>query len=93
MVDYLNGERYNLVSDDWYLINRILFDLNYEVVLNNDVKVNILFYWSEIICDYWCYNVDMVVLNVVGCWVYIDVLIGNNCSFERLGIESRLSVD
>ncbi|WP_423185211.1 TonB-dependent receptor family protein [Alishewanella sp. d11] len=93
LADYLNGERYNPAPDDWYLTDRTSLDLNHEVVLNNDVKVNTLLYWSEITRDYWRYNVDTAASNAAGRWVYTDALTGNNRSFERLGIESRLSVD
>lgn len=93
LADYLNGERYNPAPDDWYLTDRTSLDLNHEVVLNNDVKVNTLLYWSEITRDYWRYNVDTAASNAAGRWVYTDALTGNNRSFERLGIESRLSVE
>ncbi len=93
LADYLNGERYNPAPDDWYLTDRTSLDLNHEVVLNNDVKVNTLLYWSEITRDYWRYNVDTAASNAAGRWVYTDALTGNNRSFERLGIESRLSFE
>lgn len=93
LADYLNGERYNPAADDWYLTDRTALDLNHEVILGNNAKLNTLVYWSETTRDYWRYDVNTAASNAAGRWVYTDTLTGNNRSFERLGIESRLSFD
>jgi Fe(3+) dicitrate transport protein len=93
LADYLNGERYNPAADDWYLTDRTALDLNHEVILGNNAKLNTLLYWSDITRDYWRYDVNTAASNAAGRWVYADTLTGNNRSFERLGIESRLSFD
>lgn len=93
LADYLNGERYNPAPDDWYLTDRTALDLNHEVILGNNAKLNTLLYWSDITRDYWRYDVNTAASNAAGRWVYADTLTGNNRSFERLGIESRLSFD
>lgn len=93
LADYLNGERYNPAPDDWYLTDRTALDLNHEVILGNNAKLNTLLYWSDITRDYWRYDVNTAASNAAGRWVYTDTLTGNNRSFERLGIESRLSFD
>lgn len=93
LADYLNGERYNPAADDWYLTDRTALDLNHEVILGNNAKLNTLLYWSDITRDYWRYDVNTAASNAAGRWVYTDTLTGNNRSFERLGIESRLSFD
>ena len=93
LADYLNGERYNPAPDDWYLTDRTALDLNHEVILGNNAKLNTLVYWSETTRDYWRYDVNTAASNAAGRWVYADTLTGNNRSFERLGIESRLSFD
>ncbi|MDD4865013.1 MAG: TonB-dependent receptor [Alishewanella agri] len=93
LADYLNGERYNPAADDWYLTDRTALDLNHEVILGNNAKLNNLLYWSDITRDYWRYDVNTAASNAAGRWVYADTLTGNNRSFERLGIESRLSFD
>jgi len=93
LADYLNGERYNPTPDDWYLTDRTALDLNHEVILGNNAKLNTLVYWSETTRDYWRYDVNTAASNAAGRWVYTDTLTGNNRSFERLGIESRLSFD
>jgi Fe(3+) dicitrate transport protein len=93
LADYLNGERYNPAADDWYLTDRTALDLNHEVILGNNAKLNTLVYWSETTRDYWRYDVNTAASNAAGRWVYTDTLTGNNRGFERLGIESRLSFD
>lgn len=93
LVEYEVGGDYNFVLDDYYLIECIVFDINYEWLLFNDVILNIFVYWSDVSCDYWCYSVDIEVLNEVNSWVYIDSLIGNNCLFECVGIEICLILE
>lgn len=93
LADYLNGERYNAAPDDWYLTDRTAFDLNHEYLFDNNAKLNTLIYWSDITRDYWRYDVNTAASNAAGRWVYANTLTGNNRSFERLGIESRLSFD
>ncbi|GHG72765.1 TonB-dependent receptor [Alishewanella longhuensis] len=93
LADYVNGERYNPAPDDWYLTDRTAVDLNHELVFDNNAKLNTLVYWSNTTRDYWRYDVNTAASNAAGRWVYTDNLTGNNRSFERLGIESRLSFD
>ncbi len=50
-------------------------------------------YWSNTTRDYWRYDANTAASNAAGRWVYTDNIVGNNRSFERLGIESRLSFD
>lgn len=93
LADYLNGERYNPAPDDWYLTDRTALDINHEVILDNNAKLNTLVYWSTTTRDYWRYDANTAASNTAGRWVYTDNIVGNNRSFERLGIESRLSFD
>ncbi|RUO21802.1 TonB-dependent receptor family protein [Aliidiomarina haloalkalitolerans] len=89
--DYRNGERYNPAPDDWYLQERIAFDVNHEWLINSAMTLNTLVYWSDVSRDYWRYNVDTAASNEAGRWVYTDALTGNNRSFERFGVETRLA--
>ncbi|GGW54808.1 TonB-dependent receptor family protein [Alishewanella tabrizica] len=93
LADYLNGERYNPAPDDWYLTDRTALDINHEVILDNNAKLNTLVYWSTTTRDYWRYDVNTAASNAAGRWVYTNNVVGNNRGFERLGIESRLSFD
>ncbi|MDP4536535.1 TonB-dependent receptor [Alkalimonas collagenimarina] len=90
--DYLAGERYNPAPDDWYLQDRTSFDLNHELTISDNMTLKTLVYWSDVSRDYWRYNVDTAASNAAGRWVYTDDLTGNNRSFERFGVETRLSV-
>ncbi|SEB02947.1 Fe(3+) dicitrate transport protein [Alkalimonas amylolytica] len=90
--DYLAGERYNPAPDDWYLQDRKAFDLNHEWNINDSATLKTLVYWSDVSRDYWRYNVDTAASNAAGRWVYTDDLTGNNRSFERFGVETRLSL-
>ena len=90
--DYLAGERYNPAPDDWYLQDRKAFDLNHELTISDSATLKTLVYWSDVSRDYWRYNVDTAASNEAGRWVYTDALTGNNRSFERVGIETRLSL-
>jgi len=89
--DYVNGERYNPAPDDWYLQDRLAFDVNHEWLISPDLTLNTLVYWSDVSRDYWRYGVDTAASNAAGRWVYTDELTGNNRSFERFGVETRLA--
>lgn len=89
--DYQAGATYNPAPDDAYLTDRFSFDLNHELTLSERTTLNTLVYWSDVSRDYWRYSVDTAASNAAGRWVYTDDLSGNNRSFERVGIETRLT--
>ncbi|MCC5880743.1 MAG: TonB-dependent receptor [Idiomarina sp.] len=91
--DYRAGATYNPAPDDYYLTDRVAFDANHEWLLGNNMTLKTIIYWSDVSRDYWRYNVDTAASNQAGRWVYTDDLTGNNRSFERYGIESRLIFD
>lgn len=91
--DYLAGADYNPGADDVYLTDRTAFDINHEVTLSSQATLKTVAYWSEVSRDYWRYNVDTDASNEAGRWVYEDTLNGNNRSFDRVGIETRLTLD
>lgn len=93
LADYLAGADYNPAPGDYFLTDRTGIDLNHEWTLSSSSTLKTLLYWSEMTRDYWRYNVDTAASNQAGRWVYTDDLTGNNRSFDRVGIESRLSVD
>ncbi|WP_040552610.1 TonB-dependent receptor family protein, partial [Rheinheimera nanhaiensis] len=93
LADYLAGADYNPAPDDYFLTDRTGLDINHEWTLSSSSTLKTLLYWSEMTRDYWRYNVDTAASNEAGRWVYTDDLTGNNRSFDRVGIESRLSVD
>ena len=91
--DYLAGADYNPSPDDYFLTERTAFDINHEWDISSQATLNTVVYWSEVSRDYWRYSVDTGASNLAGRWVYKDTLTGNNRSFERTGIESRLTLD
>lgn len=91
--DYRAGRTYNPAPDDYYLTDRKAFDVNHEWHLTDRATLRTLAYWSEVTRDYWRYNVDTPASNLAGRWVYTDTLTGNNRTFERFGVETRLSLD
>ncbi|PAU86500.1 TonB-dependent siderophore receptor [Pseudomonas sp. WN033] len=91
--DYRAGKTYNPAPDDYYLTDRRAFDINHEWHLSDRATLHTLAYWSEMTRDYWRYDVDTPASNAAGRWVYRDTLTGNNRSFERYGLESRLTLD
>tara|TARA_R110002126_G_scaffold161549_3_gene309370 strand:+ start:440 stop:2518 length:2079 start_codon:yes stop_codon:yes gene_type:complete len=93
LADYLAGADYNPAPDDYFLTDRTAFDINHEWTLSSQATLKTLLYWSEMSRDYWRYNVDTAASNSAGRWVYTDDLTGNNRSFDRVGIETRLTLD
>lgn len=91
--DYKAGRTYNPAPDDYFLTDRRAVDVNHEWHLTDNATLTTLAYWSEMSRDYWRYGVDTGASNADGRWVYTDSLTGNNRSFERYGVETRLSVD
>ncbi|EMR13700.1 TonB-dependent receptor [Methylophaga lonarensis MPL] len=91
--DYRRGKTYNPAPDDYYLTDRKAFDVNHEWHINDRATLTTLMYWSELTRDYWRYSVNTGDSNAAGRWVYTDALTGNNRSWERYGIESRLALD
>lgn len=91
--DYQAGADYNPAPDDDYLSDRVAFDINHEWQLSDSATLQSLFYWSDVTRDYWRYAVNTAASNAAGRWVYTDNLTGNNRSFERTGVESRLTLD
>ena len=93
LADYNAGAKYNPAPDDYFLTDRTAVDINHEWTLSASSSLKTLLYWSEMTRDYWRYNVDTAASNAAGRWVYTDSLTGNNRAFDRVGIETRLSVD
>jgi len=88
--DFQAGARYNPAPDDYYLTDRTAVDLNHRLTLGSGVTLMSVAYWSSLRRDYWRYNVDTPASNTARRWVYTDALTGNNRSFDRYGVDSRL---
>jgi Fe(3+) dicitrate transport protein len=91
--EFRAGATYNPAPDDWYLTDRATVDLNHRFEIGNGATLTSVAYWSALTRDYWRYNVDTQASNAAGRWVYTDALTGNNRSFDRYGVDSRLVFD
>ncbi len=91
--DYRDGATYNPAPDDWFLTGRRSLDINHELALSDQARLNTLIFASEMHRDYWRYGVNGAASLAEGRWVYSDSVQGNNRNFERFGVESRLHID
>jgi Fe(3+) dicitrate transport protein len=91
--EYRAGARYNPAPDDWYLTERTAADLNHRFAISDRATLTSVAYWSNLTRDYWRYNVDTQASNAAGRWAYTNSLTGNNRSFDRYGVDSRLQFD
>lgn len=85
------GAAYNPAPDDWFLTARKSLDINHQWDITPDMTLNTLVYWSEMNRDYWRFAVNNAASTAAGRWVYTNAVAGNNRSFERIGLDSRLN--
>jgi len=90
---YNQKARYNPAPDDYFVSDRDSLDLNHEWSLSSDMRLNTVVYWSQVTRDYWRFNTVTGTPVVGGRWNYSDTVIGNNRSFDRIGVDSRLFVN
>ncbi len=86
------GATFNPAPDDFFLTDRRAFDVNHEWEINRDLRLQTVVFWSEMSRDYWRFLVDGATTNANGLtvWNYTDTVQGNNRTFERYGLDSRL---
>lgn len=89
---YDAGATFNPAPDDFFLTDRTAFDLNHEWEINRDMRLQTVFFWSEMSREYWRFLVDGATTNGDGLtvWNYTDTVQGNNRYFDRYGFDSRL---
>ena len=90
--EYNAGAEYNPAPDDYFLTERKSLDLNHMWDIRPGMSLNSVLYWSEVSRDYWRFAVDNAASTAAGRWVYTDNVDGNNRSFDRIGLDSRLTV-
>jgi Fe(3+) dicitrate transport protein len=88
--EYRAGVDRNPAPDDWFLTGRRSIDLSHEWQLSERLRINTLFFSSEMFRDYWRYTTDNNASSAAQRWIYTDSLNGNNRHFERVGVDSRL---
>lgn len=89
--DYRSGADFNPAPDDYFLTERKSFDINHIWTIDRGIELETLVYWSQMNRDYWRFGVDGTASASEGRWVYTDNVNGNNRSFERFGVETRLT--
>lgn len=90
--EYLSGKDYNPAPDDWFLSGRRSIDLNHEWTISDSMTLNTLVYGSDTWRDYWRFNSNNAASAAAGRWVYTDAVNGNNRSFQRFGLDTRLQL-
>lgn len=91
--EYWAGAQHNPAPDDWFLTGRRSLDLNHEWIINDHARLDTVAFGSEMYRDYWRYGTDNAASTAAGTWIYTDSLNGNNRSFERIGFDTRLSLE
>ncbi len=91
--EFRDGARNNPAPDDYFLTGRRALDLNHEWTLGPNARLNTLIFGSQMYRDYWRFNTDNAATAQAQQWVYNDTLNGNNRSFDRIGLDSRLHLD
>lgn len=90
--EYNAGAGYNPAPDDYFLTERKSLDINHLWEIRPGMSLNTVVYWSEMYRDYWRFAVDNAASTAAGSWVYTNVVNGNNRAFDRIGLDSRLTV-
>lgn len=91
--DYNNKSDQNPAPDDYFLTERDSFDINHRWDITDGMRLESLFYWSEMNRDYWRFDIDKAASTTAQRWIYTDSLNGNNRSFQRYGAETRLTAE
>ncbi|MDP1532605.1 MAG: TonB-dependent siderophore receptor [Rubrivivax sp.] len=90
--EYNAGAEHNPAPDDYFLTERKSLDINHMWEIRPGMSLNTVLYWSEMYRDYWRFAVDSAASTAAGSWVYTNVVNGNNRAFDRIGLDSRLTV-
>lgn len=90
------GASFNPAPDDWFLTARKSLDINHEWEIDPDMSLNTLVYWSEMNRDYWRFGTvsgtPTRTVNGLTQWNFSDNVNGNNRSFDRIGLDTRLNI-
>lgn len=91
--EYNNKSDRNPAPDDYFLTERQSFDINHRWDITDGMRLDSLFYWSDMSRDYWRFGVNNTASAAAKEWIYTDSLNGNNRSFQRYGAETRLTAE
>ncbi|AHF02101.1 outer membrane iron(III) dicitrate receptor [Thiomicrospira aerophila AL3] len=93
--EYKNNPTKNPAPNDYFITDRKSFDVNHELQINANTKLNTLVYWSQLNRDYW--RQDVTARSADGttfrtCDGVVTCTGGRNRTFEMMGVDSRLNV-
>ena len=94
--EYLSDPTKNPAPDDYFLTDRTSFDINHELQISDNLRLNTLVYWSLLNRDYWRRDVAARTADgtaFVPCDGSAYCMSGRNRAFEMAGIDSRLHLD
>ncbi len=91
--EYRDGKSNNPAPDDYFLTGRRALDINHQWEISPSARLNTLVYGSQMHRDYWRFGTNNAASAAAESWVYTDSLNGNNRSFDRFGIDSRLHIE
>jgi Fe(3+) dicitrate transport protein len=92
LAEYRAGVDRNPAPDDWFLTGRRSVDLSHEWTISDRARLHTLVFGSEMHRDYWRFVTHNSASAAASRWIYTDNLNGNNRSFEREGVDSRLTL-
>jgi len=92
LAEYRAGIDRNPAPDDWFLTGRRSVDLSHEWAISDRARLHTLVFGSEMHRDYWRFATQNSASAAASRWIYTDNLTGNNRSFEREGVDSRLTL-
>ncbi len=94
--EYKNDPTRNPAPNDYFLTDRYSFDINHELQINEDMKLNTLLYWSQLNRDYWRRDIASRSADgttFVACGGASYCMSGRNRAFEMMGVDSRLLIN
>jgi Fe(3+) dicitrate transport protein len=92
VAEYQAGIDRNPAPDDWFLTGRRSVDLSHEWTISDRARLHTLVFGSDMHRDYWRFATHNSASAAASRWIYTDNLNGNNRSFEREGVDSRLTL-
>lgn len=92
------GARFNPAPDDFFLTGRTSFDVNHAWEISDRARLNTLVYASRTHRDYWRFATVGGAATTTSpegytVWNYGNNINGNNRAVDRVGVETRLSLD
>ncbi len=94
--EYRDNPTKNSAKNDYFISDRLSFDINHEIELNSTTRLKTLAYWSELQRDYWRRPVlarSADGTTFVACGGSSACMVGAKRTFEMVGVDSRLELN